>query len=55
MVLNCEIHFDQNPNGVYFAGQLLSGSAIAIVDKPKKLKGIEKRKKIGTGLSNVFM
>lgn len=43
MVLKCDIHFDQNENGVYFAGQLLSGNVTVNLNKTKKLKGSLKK------------
>jgi len=40
MVVSCEIEFDNNPQGTYFTGQVVSGSIIIKTDKPKDVKGL---------------
>ena len=44
MVVTCEIDFDNNKNGTYFAGQMLTGTIILKSDKPKEVKGMIKPK-----------
>lgn len=39
MPFKCEVIFNQNPYGIYFAGQILSGRVEISVDKIKKVKG----------------
>lgn len=39
MVVTCDIEFDQNPAGCYFAGQLVSGTIVLKCDKVKDVKG----------------
>lgn len=38
MVIKCEIKFDNNPNAVYFSGQVISGTIELTSDKAKKIK-----------------
>lgn len=40
MVVTCDIQFNQNECGTYFAGQLVDGSVVLEADKPKNVKGI---------------
>lgn len=40
MVVKCELHFIDNPLGIYYAGQTVSGRVEIDVDKPKKIRGI---------------
>lgn len=38
MVLGCEIDFKDNPFGIYYAGQVISGSVSLNADKEKLVK-----------------
>lgn len=40
MPIGCLITFDNNPQGVYYAGQELSGTVDFNVDITKRIKGI---------------
>ncbi|XP_030374761.1 arrestin domain-containing protein 3-like [Scaptodrosophila lebanonensis] len=40
MTVTCEIEFDDNPRGTYFAGQTLSGRVILTTNKVKHVKAI---------------
>ncbi|CAD6995998.1 arrestin domain-containing protein 17 [Ceratitis capitata] len=40
MVVTCEIEFDINPFGTFYAGQVLTGRVTLQADKPKQVKGI---------------
>ncbi|XP_005176205.1 arrestin domain-containing protein 17 [Musca domestica] len=40
MVVHCDIEFDQNPTGTYYAGQLVSGKIVLKCDKVKEVKAI---------------
>ncbi|KAL9896929.1 arrestin domain-containing protein 2-like [Glossina fuscipes fuscipes] len=40
MVINCDIEFDNNPHGVYFSGQKLTGRFTLSVNKVKKIKAV---------------
>lgn len=40
MVVTCQIVFDQNSHGTYFAGESVSGSILLTTDKIKRIKGL---------------
>lgn len=40
MVVKCELHFLDNPIGIYFAGQTVQGRVELHLDEPKKIRGI---------------
>lgn len=39
MGVKCEIKFEQNPHGVFYAGQVMSGAVQISMDKARKFKG----------------
>lgn len=39
MVVTCEIQFENNPEGCYFAGQVMTGKIVLSADKAKQVKG----------------
>lgn len=39
MGVKCDIKFEQNPHGVFYAGQVMSGAVQITVDKVRKFKG----------------
>lgn len=39
MVVNCDIQFENNPQGCFFAGQVLTGKIVLSADKVKQVKG----------------
>lgn len=40
MVVNCDVKFEQNPHGVFYSGQVMSGSVQITLDKARKFKGV---------------
>lgn len=40
MVVTCLIEFEKNPEGTYFAGDVVHGKITLTADKVKKVKGI---------------
>lgn len=39
MVVTCEISFDNNRHGTFYAGQLVSGCVTLKCDRPKEIQG----------------
>lgn len=42
MVVGCDIEFDQNLSGTFYAGQIVSGRIILKCDKVKEVTGMSK-------------
>lgn len=40
MVIKCDIEFDNNPQGVYFSGQMLTGTLTLTANRVKKVKAV---------------
>lgn len=43
---SCEILFDNNPNRVYYGGDIIKGSVIITLHKEKIIKGKKEKKKL---------
>lgn len=39
MVVTCDIQFENNPQGIFYAGQVLTGKITLTADKIKQVKG----------------
>lgn len=39
----CEVKFDNNPHGIYYSGQVLSGFVEITNDKARKIRGLSLR------------
>lgn len=42
-MVNCELKFDNNPNGIYYSGQTLSGVVEFYNEKTRKIRGVSLR------------
>lgn len=42
-MVQCEVKYNNNPNGVYYSGQTLSGVIELHNDKPRKIRGLSLR------------
>lgn len=40
MVVKCELHFIDNPLGIYYAGQTVKGRVDLEMDRPKNIRGV---------------
>lgn len=48
MGTNCEIKFDNNSNGTFISGQMLTGSVVLTLTEKKKFRGNFPKKKISS-------
>lgn len=40
MVVTCEVQFENNPSGIFYAGQVINGKVTLTADKIKQVKGM---------------
>jgi len=45
MVVTCEISFDNNRHGTFYAGQLVNGCVTLKCDRSKEVQGTQSKKK----------
>lgn len=39
-MVECEVKFENNPNGIYFAGQTINGQVVLTLQQSKKVRGL---------------